>query len=421
MNANAYWSPGHYQQEQQGQNQHSGLSVNAPEFSQGQNQNQRSGLSINAPEFSQGQNQHPGLSVNAPEFSFPKPTAPAVTTADASQASADGINASAQAFVPGRSSTASPAAAPEFVPQHLRQDPQPSIQGEEMQLPPEFVPGNGYVPEGEYSQYGDDVNFDAHQEGGFNEEEVLPVDAGGATYYVGERDQFIAMENDPASVDWTDGTVHAGQSGGLDTRLYAQRQGANTHRGRADDSRVVGGDEDQERPSFSVPVHRSGQPSPSLQMSAALRLHLHARDLALLRRLPPDDERHKELPLEYHNMYPLDHPQKSRTASGSYGYASAVFKVRSKTDGVAYALRRVDNVRATQRIAQAAQDRWTKQCPPHPNLVRLEKCFMDKNKALFFVHAYWPTSQTLVERYVYLYDIVLSGSRTELLFFLVCQ
>ena len=133
---------------------------------------------------------------------------------------------------------------------------------------------------------------------------------------------------------------------------------------------------------------------------AALRLHLHARQLSVARRLEPSDERLKEIPIQYHSIYPLDPPAKSRTASGSYGYPSAIFKVISERDGVAYALRRMDSVRCTARIASAAQERWTTGCPPHPNLVRLERCFVDKNKSLFFVHSYWPTSQTLAERYV---------------------
>ena len=65
-------------------------------------------------------------------------------------------------------------------------------------------------------------------------------------------------------------------------------------------------------------------------MSAALRLHLHARQLQVLRRLEPDDERLKEIPLQYHSIFPLDHHSKNRAASGSYGYPSAVFKVRKE-------------------------------------------------------------------------------------------
>jgi len=35
----------------------------------------------------------------------------------------------------------------------------------------------------------------------------------------------------------------------------------------------------------------------------------------------------------------------------------------------------------------------------HPSLVSLERCFVHQ-RALFFLHAYWPTAQTLAERYV---------------------
>lgn len=65
---------------------------------------------------------------------------------------------------------------------------------------------------------------------------------------------------------------------------------------------------------------------------------------------------------------------------------------------VAVCLRRVDNARATPKVAAAAQEKWRR--VRHPNIVCLQKCFC-LHKALFFAHDYWPTAKTLTERYTW--------------------
>ena len=70
----------------------------------------------------------------------------------------------------------------------------------------------------------------------------------------------------------------------------------------------------------------AGSFNSSLALPPALRIHLHAQALDLLKQLPSSDERHKELPPKYHSVYPLDQRAKLRSSSGSYGYPTAVYK-----------------------------------------------------------------------------------------------
>jgi hypothetical protein len=56
----------------------------------------------------------------------------------------------------------------------------------------------------------------------------------------------------------------------------------------------------------------------------------------------------------------------------------------------------VDAARASPKVAAAAEARWANVV--HPNLVALQRCFC-LHKALFFAHDYWPTAQTLTERF----------------------
>lgn len=56
--------------------------------------------------------------------------------------------------------------------------------------------------------------------------------------------------------------------------------------------------------------------------------HYVNQALELLKQLEPEDERHKEIPPNYHSVWPLDDGAKSQQATGSFGYPSSVFKVR---------------------------------------------------------------------------------------------
>ena len=158
---------------------------------------------------------------------------------------------------------------------------------------------------------------------------------------------------DPAGVDWTVGLGphHPGGSGGGQVhQLGAADMAAQFHAAAA--AALASSGDGSGLPQASVPgvkagryqhntpsnnTTNSGSSNPhvknsagsftsSLQLPPALRIHLHAQALDLLRQLPASDERHKELPPKYHSVYPLDRRAKLRSSSGSYGYPTAVYK-----------------------------------------------------------------------------------------------
>lgn len=49
--------------------------------------------------------------------------------------------------------------------------------------------------------------------------------------------------------------------------------------------------------------------------------------LSVLRQLPPDDERLKEIPPQFYAAFPLDDASKTRGTAGSFGYPSETYKV----------------------------------------------------------------------------------------------
>ncbi len=114
----------------------------------------------------------------------------------------------------------------------------------------------------------------------------------------------------------------------------------------------------------------------------------------------------------------------SQTRS-SFGYPSSLFKVTSVEDGRLYCLRRFDNVKCVNsRIASQVSNMWNHAVRQnqhqqqqsqsrqrrhnsqqqkhhvmnHPGLVRLYKTFyINQNRALFFIHEYYPNALTLRE------------------------
>jgi PAB-dependent poly(A)-specific ribonuclease subunit 3 len=86
-----------------------------------------------------------------------------------------------------------------------------------------------------------------------------------------------------------------------------------------------------------------------------------------------------------------------RGTAGSLGYPSVVYKVVGKDDGQAYALRRVDNIRTTNQIVNAALEMWRR--VSHPNIVKLRMAFTQQG-ALFFIRDYFPGALTIRERYM---------------------
>lgn len=55
---------------------------------------------------------------------------------------------------------------------------------------------------------------------------------------------------------------------------------------------------------------------------------LQSHSLSVLRQLPPDDERLKEIPPQFYAAFPLDNASKTRGTAGSFGYPSETYKVR---------------------------------------------------------------------------------------------
>jgi len=129
-----------------------------------------------------------------------------------------------------------------------------------------------------------------------------------------------------------------------------------------------------------------------------LRQFFLLRDLDKLRALPPDDARYKEIPPRYHQAYPLDDTHKARGTTGAFGYPSVIYKVLSHDDGNVYALRRFDSVRTNPKIVSSVVESWRR--IQHPNIVKLNKAFIQHGNALFFVHEYFPGAQSITQRYV---------------------
>jgi len=175
------------------------------------------------------------------------------------------------------------------------------------------------------------------------------------------------------------------------------------------------------------------------------------------REMMPNDERYKAIPRSFTHAMPLEqdtHINVSRR--NSFGYPTTVFKVMHVDDGRLYCLRRLDNVRCiNHRIADIVTDMWTRailnntnhasntnnnnqinnqnnnhsnhnnnnnkmkkkgwkhhasklspsqeqtqtqhaRLMDHPGIVTFRKCF-HQNRAVFFVHDYYPNAQTLQE------------------------
>lgn len=167
--------------------------------------------------------------------------------------------------------------------------------------------------------------------------------------------------------------------------------------------------------------------------------------------MSPNDERYKAIPQSFVNAMPLENIKTtSNTTSNnnvpggsntnqvamssptdirsSFGYPSSVFKVTNVDDGRLYCLRRFDNVKcvngkiashvsnmwnhAVRKKTQAQQQEEQQQQQQHrhrlqqqqqhvlnhPGIVRFYKAFyINQNRALFFIHEYYPNALTLRE------------------------
>jgi PAB-dependent poly(A)-specific ribonuclease subunit 3 len=130
-----------------------------------------------------------------------------------------------------------------------------------------------------------------------------------------------------------------------------------------------------------------------------IRQHFQGLDIEANRVLPPDDDRHNEVPARFHSILALDSMSVPRGAGGSFGYPSAVFKAVDRSDSQIYCLRRFDNVRSCQStVIKNALTRW--QDIRHPAIVSLYSITQERGGTLFFAHAYHPTATTLKQRFI---------------------
>ena len=131
----------------------------------------------------------------------------------------------------------------------------------------------------------------------------------------------------------------------------------------------------------------------------------YARQCALqMASLPPGHPRLLEIPAEFTSVLPLDRQasdESAVTVTGSFGYVTSVYKVVSVEDGMVYALRRVENVRATPAVLQATTAAWRRAA--HPSIVTLRRAFAGaaaSGGGVFFLHDFYPGARTLRELYL---------------------
>ena len=149
--------------------------------------------------------------------------------------------------------------------------------------------------------------------------------------------------------------------------------------------------------------------------------------------MEPNDELYKAIPQTFVNAMPLEnnnnnkknksnHNKNNKTNTtttttntrdifrSSFGYPSSTFKVTNIDNGRLYCLRRFDNVKCVNgKIASHVSNMWNhaitnqhhhqqQHVLNHPGIVRFYKAFyINQNRALFFIHEYYPNALTLRE------------------------
>ena len=81
----------------------------------------------------------------------------------------------------------------------------------------------------------------------------------------------------------------------------------------------------------------------------------------------------------------------------AYDYPTKIFKVIRQSDGIPFALRRVDKLRTTTEITQVVKKAWAR--IQHVGIVPLCDVFM-KSGAVFFLHQYMPGAKSVKELYL---------------------
>eukprot|EP01102_Stenamoeba_stenopodia_P005770 TRINITY_DN1649_c0_g4_i1.p1 TRINITY_DN1649_c0_g4~~TRINITY_DN1649_c0_g4_i1.p1 ORF type:complete len:791 (-),score=129.88 TRINITY_DN1649_c0_g4_i1:161-2533(-) len=163
------------------------------------------------------------------------------------------------------------------------------------------------------------------------------------------------------------------------------------------------------------PPHPSSLPHTTLKQSGARRVMQHffmsetlrqdmaKRSAAIHTVLDVEDPRYKDIPQlvhRYHSLYPLESDagaiNKEKNPSKTFGFPTSVFKCQSSTDGLPYALRRIEGFRMSNEYAISVLDVWRNL--QHPNIVTLREAFITKEfgeTSLVFAYDYHPLASTL--------------------------
>lgn len=101
----------------------------------------------------------------------------------------------------------------------------------------------------------------------------------------------------------------------------------------------------------------------------------------------------------YHTLVPLEPIVGERRKFGNW--YSAVYRATNSADGVAYALRRIENFRMMQQAAFSSIEAWAR--IRHPSIVSVHEAFTSRafgDSSLVVVYDYHPNSQTLFEAHI---------------------
>ncbi|OBZ74430.1 PAB-dependent poly(A)-specific ribonuclease subunit PAN3 [Grifola frondosa] len=101
----------------------------------------------------------------------------------------------------------------------------------------------------------------------------------------------------------------------------------------------------------------------------------------------------------YHSLVPLEPVAGERRKFGNW--YSTVYRAVNSTDGVTYALRRIENFRLMQQTAFAGIETWSR--IRHPNIISVREAFTTRafnDNSLVVVYDYHPNSQTLYEAHI---------------------
>merc|ERR1740130_44109 len=175
------------------------------------------------------------------------------------------------------------------------------------------------------------------------------------------------------------------------------------------DGMMGGGHAQQQRPTVPSAFHEppASLPAPTrrdIHSTAFLppnyQQYFHVRSMMTHTQMPAGSDALKEVPKAFNCIFPLDKPAADGSLgghAGSYSYPTKVFKVVRQSDGIVFALRRVDKIRTTPQITQVVTKAWER--VHNVGIVPLREIFVQSG-ALFFLHDFMPGAKTVKERYL---------------------